>query len=130
MSCGRCSPFVTNPTSLTAAVPLCASHYLPTGASPPTDEPLTDCFCRSFCPCHCQKVRREYRKFFRAHAGKKIYDFTIQRIVSVAQVRGEMLPLVFQRRKKFHLRCPRLCALTDAEILPGPEERHVFHVAH
>nr|XP_020450317.1 unconventional myosin-Ib isoform X2 [Monopterus albus] len=27
------------------------------------------------------KVRREYRKFFRAHAGKKIYDFTIQRIM-------------------------------------------------
>uniref|UniRef100_A0AAX7ULP0 Unconventional myosin-Ib n=1 Tax=Astatotilapia calliptera TaxID=8154 RepID=A0AAX7ULP0_ASTCA len=27
------------------------------------------------------KVRREYRKFFRANAGKKIYDFTIQRIV-------------------------------------------------
>uniref|UniRef100_H3DI29 Myosin IB n=1 Tax=Tetraodon nigroviridis TaxID=99883 RepID=H3DI29_TETNG len=28
-----------------------------------------------------QKVRREYRKFFRANAGKKIYDFTIQRIM-------------------------------------------------
>lgn len=28
------------------------------------------------------QVRREYRKFFRANAGKKIYDFTIQRIVS------------------------------------------------
>ncbi|XP_068079673.1 unconventional myosin-Ib isoform X5 [Danio rerio] len=27
------------------------------------------------------KVRREYRKFFRANAGKKIYDFTIQRII-------------------------------------------------
>ncbi|XP_046902036.1 unconventional myosin-Ib isoform X2 [Hypomesus transpacificus] len=27
------------------------------------------------------KVRREYRKFFRAHAGRKIYDFTIQRIM-------------------------------------------------
>uniref|UniRef100_G1NSF7 Unconventional myosin-Ib n=2 Tax=Myotis lucifugus TaxID=59463 RepID=G1NSF7_MYOLU len=27
------------------------------------------------------KVRREYRKFFRANAGKKIYEFTIQRIV-------------------------------------------------
>ncbi|XP_041857037.1 unconventional myosin-Ib isoform X4 [Melanotaenia boesemani] len=27
------------------------------------------------------KVRREYRKFFRANAGKKIYDFTIQRIL-------------------------------------------------
>ncbi|XP_058642626.1 unconventional myosin-Ib isoform X4 [Onychostoma macrolepis] len=27
------------------------------------------------------KVRREYRKFFRANAGKKIYDFTIQRIM-------------------------------------------------
>ncbi|XP_075895818.1 unconventional myosin-Ib isoform X3 [Nelusetta ayraudi] len=27
------------------------------------------------------QVRREYRKFFRAHAGKKIYDFTIQRIM-------------------------------------------------
>ncbi|XP_028846451.1 unconventional myosin-Ib isoform X3 [Denticeps clupeoides] len=27
------------------------------------------------------KVRREYRKFFRANAGKKIYNFTIQRIV-------------------------------------------------
>ncbi|TRY54351.1 hypothetical protein DNTS_011116 [Danionella cerebrum] len=26
------------------------------------------------------KVRREYRKFFRANAGKKIYEFTIQRI--------------------------------------------------
>ncbi|XP_040912499.1 unconventional myosin-Ib isoform X6 [Toxotes jaculatrix] len=27
------------------------------------------------------KVRREYRKYFRANAGKKIYDFTIQRIL-------------------------------------------------
>ncbi|XP_053327815.1 unconventional myosin-Ib isoform X1 [Spea bombifrons] len=27
------------------------------------------------------KVRREYRKFFRANAGKKIYAFTIQRII-------------------------------------------------
>ncbi|XP_051563868.1 unconventional myosin-Ib-like isoform X4 [Myxocyprinus asiaticus] len=27
------------------------------------------------------KVRREYRKFFRANAGKKIYDFTIQKIM-------------------------------------------------
>ncbi|XP_041663586.1 unconventional myosin-Ib isoform X1 [Cheilinus undulatus] len=27
------------------------------------------------------KVRREYRKFFRANAGKKIYDFIIQRIM-------------------------------------------------
>ncbi|RXM99281.1 Unconventional myosin-Ib [Acipenser ruthenus] len=27
------------------------------------------------------KVRREYRKFFRAHAGKRIYEFTIQRIM-------------------------------------------------
>ncbi|XP_037542799.1 unconventional myosin-Ib isoform X2 [Nematolebias whitei] len=27
------------------------------------------------------KVRREYRKFFRANAGKKIYNFTIQRIM-------------------------------------------------
>ncbi|XP_072598309.1 unconventional myosin-Ib isoform X4 [Vulpes vulpes] len=27
------------------------------------------------------KVRREYRKFFRANAGKKIYEFTLQRIV-------------------------------------------------
>ncbi|XP_060944202.1 unconventional myosin-Ib isoform X1 [Limanda limanda] len=27
------------------------------------------------------KIRREYRKFFRANAGKKIYDFTIQRIM-------------------------------------------------
>ncbi|XP_072334647.1 unconventional myosin-Ib isoform X2 [Scyliorhinus torazame] len=27
------------------------------------------------------KVRREYRKFFRANAGRKIYEFTIQRII-------------------------------------------------
>ncbi|KAM5280413.1 unconventional myosin-Ib isoform 1-T1 [Ctenodactylus gundi] len=27
------------------------------------------------------KVRREYRKFFRANAGKKIYEFTLQRIM-------------------------------------------------
>ncbi|XP_023568101.1 unconventional myosin-Ib [Octodon degus] len=27
------------------------------------------------------KVRREYRKFFRANAGRKIYEFTLQRIV-------------------------------------------------
>ncbi|XP_023806690.1 unconventional myosin-Ib isoform X2 [Oryzias latipes] len=27
------------------------------------------------------KVRREYRKFFRANAGKKIYNFTVQRII-------------------------------------------------
>ncbi|CAK6964377.1 unconventional myosin-Ib isoform X1 [Scomber scombrus] len=27
------------------------------------------------------KVRREYRKFFRANAGRKIYDFTMQRIM-------------------------------------------------
>ncbi|XP_023615478.1 unconventional myosin-Ib isoform X3 [Myotis lucifugus] len=30
---------------------------------------------------HGTQVRREYRKFFRANAGKKIYEFTIQRIV-------------------------------------------------
>ncbi|KAM6955720.1 unconventional myosin-Ib isoform 4-T5 [Lycodopsis pacificus] len=30
---------------------------------------------------HGTQVRREYRKFFRANAGKKIYDFTIQRII-------------------------------------------------
>uniref|UniRef100_A0AAY4EKQ8 Unconventional myosin-Ib n=1 Tax=Denticeps clupeoides TaxID=299321 RepID=A0AAY4EKQ8_9TELE len=30
---------------------------------------------------HGTQVRREYRKFFRANAGKKIYNFTIQRIV-------------------------------------------------
>lgn len=35
--------FVTNPTSLTAAVPLCASHYLPP-ALPLTDNPLTNSF--------------------------------------------------------------------------------------
>lgn len=31
--------------------------------------------------CFFSKVRREYRKFFRANAGKKIYEFTLQRIV-------------------------------------------------
>ncbi|XP_051938625.1 unconventional myosin-Ib isoform X4 [Hippocampus zosterae] len=30
---------------------------------------------------HGAQVRREYRKFFRANAGKKIYNFTIQRIM-------------------------------------------------
>ncbi|XP_035030686.1 unconventional myosin-Ib isoform X6 [Hippoglossus stenolepis] len=30
---------------------------------------------------HGTQIRREYRKFFRANAGKKIYDFTIQRIM-------------------------------------------------
>ncbi|XP_041663591.1 unconventional myosin-Ib isoform X6 [Cheilinus undulatus] len=30
---------------------------------------------------HGTQVRREYRKFFRANAGKKIYDFIIQRIM-------------------------------------------------
>ncbi|XP_058888548.1 unconventional myosin-Ib isoform X5 [Acipenser ruthenus] len=30
---------------------------------------------------HGTRVRREYRKFFRAHAGKRIYEFTIQRIM-------------------------------------------------
>ncbi|XP_056610900.1 unconventional myosin-Ib isoform X2 [Triplophysa dalaica] len=30
---------------------------------------------------HGNQVRREYRKFFKANAGKKIYDFTIQRIM-------------------------------------------------
>lgn len=30
---------------------------------------------------HGTQVRREYRKYFRANAGKKIYDFTIQRIM-------------------------------------------------
>ncbi|XP_055005162.1 unconventional myosin-Ib isoform X2 [Boleophthalmus pectinirostris] len=30
---------------------------------------------------HGTQVRREYRKFFRANAGKKIYDFVIQRII-------------------------------------------------
>ncbi|XP_037705037.1 unconventional myosin-Ib isoform X6 [Choloepus didactylus] len=30
---------------------------------------------------HGTQVRREYRKFFRAYAGKKIYEFTLQRIV-------------------------------------------------
>lgn len=32
--------------------------------------------------CLLPQVRREYRKFFRANAGKKIYEFTLQRIVS------------------------------------------------
>lgn len=48
-----------------------------------------------FLPCRFQKVRREYRKFFRAHAGKKIYDFTIQRIVSAARLCKETSPLEF-----------------------------------
>ncbi|KAM4626521.1 unconventional myosin-Ib isoform 3-T3 [Discoglossus pictus] len=30
---------------------------------------------------HGTQVRREYRKFFRANAGRKIYEFTIQRII-------------------------------------------------
>ncbi|XP_052004983.1 unconventional myosin-Ib-like isoform X7 [Xyrauchen texanus] len=30
---------------------------------------------------HGTQVRREYRKFFKANAGKKIYDFTIQKIM-------------------------------------------------
>ncbi|XP_023806697.1 unconventional myosin-Ib isoform X9 [Oryzias latipes] len=30
---------------------------------------------------HGTQVRREYRKFFRANAGKKIYNFTVQRII-------------------------------------------------
>lgn len=30
---------------------------------------------------HGTQVRREYRKFFRANAGKKIYDFVIQRLI-------------------------------------------------
>nr|XP_020013741.1 unconventional myosin-Ib isoform X2 [Castor canadensis] len=30
---------------------------------------------------HGTQVRREYRKFFRANAGKKIYEFTLQRLV-------------------------------------------------
>ncbi|XP_053296638.1 unconventional myosin-Ib isoform X2 [Pleuronectes platessa] len=30
---------------------------------------------------HGTQIRREYRKFFRANAGRKIYDFTIQRIM-------------------------------------------------
>lgn len=30
-----------------------------------------------------RQIRREYRKFFRANAGRKIYDFIIQRIVSI-----------------------------------------------
>uniref|UniRef100_A0A8D1NRL1 Unconventional myosin-Ib n=2 Tax=Sus scrofa TaxID=9823 RepID=A0A8D1NRL1_PIG len=30
---------------------------------------------------HGTQVRREYRKFFRANAGKKIYEFTLQRIM-------------------------------------------------
>ncbi|XP_058472390.1 unconventional myosin-Ib isoform X4 [Solea solea] len=30
---------------------------------------------------HGTQIRREYRKFFRANAGKKIYDFTVQRIM-------------------------------------------------
>uniref|UniRef100_A0A2I3NFT8 Unconventional myosin-Ib n=1 Tax=Papio anubis TaxID=9555 RepID=A0A2I3NFT8_PAPAN len=35
------------------------------------------------------KVRREYRKFFRANAGKKIYEFTLQRI---RELLGESRP--------------------------------------
>uniref|UniRef100_A0A8C9SL40 Myosin IB n=1 Tax=Scleropages formosus TaxID=113540 RepID=A0A8C9SL40_SCLFO len=34
------------------------------------------------CVCVCiLKVRREYRKYFRASAGKKIYDFTVKRTI-------------------------------------------------
>ncbi|XP_078536530.1 unconventional myosin-Ib isoform X3 [Lissotriton helveticus] len=32
---------------------------------------------------HGTQVRREYRKFFRAHAGKRIYEFTVQRIIQM-----------------------------------------------
>ncbi|XP_069471785.1 unconventional myosin-Ib isoform X4 [Ambystoma mexicanum] len=32
---------------------------------------------------HGTQVRREYRKFFRAHAGNKIYEFTVQRIIQM-----------------------------------------------
>lgn len=33
--------------------------------------------------CLTFQVRREYRKFFRANAGRKIYEFTLQRIVCI-----------------------------------------------
>ncbi|XP_055493756.1 unconventional myosin-Ib isoform X1 [Leucoraja erinacea] len=41
------------------------------------------------------KVRREYRKFFRANAGRKIYEFTIQRIMQkyFLDLRNKLPPL-------------------------------------
>jgi len=33
--------------------------------------------------CLTLQVRREYRKFFRANAGRKIYEFTLQRLVCI-----------------------------------------------
>ncbi len=89
-------------------------------------------YCLLFC---YKKVRREYRKFFRANAGKKIYDFTVQRIVSQTwKLRWNLkwFVLFFNQtfaRMLFNLHflmsdCP------DAKILPGPEEQHAPHVAH
>lgn len=102
MSRGRCSSFVTNPTSLTAAV-LLVHLIICLLLQHQTDKPLT--LSSLFLPCRCQKVRREYRKFFRAHAGKKIYDFTIQRIVSAARAHKETSPLDLNAHTKKSTLC-------------------------
>lgn len=70
------------------------------------------------------KVRREYRKFFRANAGKKIYEFTIQRIVSVRSACGSLAPVgqlvnTPAEQGGFYL-SPRVQQNCCRESYPGP----------
>ena len=88
------------------------------------------------------KVRREYRKFFRANAGKKIYGFTIQRIVSVEckGVWGKRNEAAFGFSSSIcrdEVNMPFLPTHSsdvwfiypDAEIFPGLEEQHAIDVS-
>lgn len=87
--CCRCSLFVTNQMSVTPVlfvytVPTLSAYFISSllHSKLMIDRLFTVYFFFSFSFFLLKKVRREYRKFFRANAGKKIYDFIIQRIVS------------------------------------------------
>uniref|UniRef100_A0A8C6UX58 Unconventional myosin-Ib n=1 Tax=Neogobius melanostomus TaxID=47308 RepID=A0A8C6UX58_9GOBI len=67
---------------------------------------------------HGTQVRREYRKFFRANAGKKIYDFVIQRIVSRTRAPSLHVPIDRSWPSRPHL------FLDDAHT----ELRRIFHL--
>ncbi|XP_049583635.1 unconventional myosin-Ib isoform X4 [Syngnathus scovelli] len=72
---------------------------------------------------HGTQVRREYRKFFRANAGKKIYNFTIQRIMQkyfLGVKRG--LPCMSPVDKNWPARPYRFLDAAHAQL------RSIFHL--
>uniref|UniRef100_A0A1A8HKJ7 Unconventional myosin-Ib n=3 Tax=Nothobranchius korthausae TaxID=1143690 RepID=A0A1A8HKJ7_9TELE len=68
------------------------------------------------------KVRREYRKFFRANAGKKIYNFTIQRIMQKYFVGLKNMPSMSPIDKSWPARPYLFLDGAHAEL------RRIFHL--